>query len=112
MEDRDGLKILLRTSILDDPNFGGQRAERIFHIIEHHDRAAGRRNVLAELLIPGIVRLIAGKVHVVRADREPAHVLGQRQSSVSLGQRGEERRPDDQHQHAQADRFQELHSHC
>src|ERR1043165_7460654 len=50
-------------------------------------------------------------MHVVRADRESAHVLCQRQSSVSVGLSGEWS-PDREHQDAQANRFQELHKHC
>jgi len=80
MKDSDGLNILFRTRILNDPNLGSQRAEGIIHVVKHDDCAAGRWNVLAEFFIAGVVRLIAGEVHVVGADGEPAHVLCQSQS--------------------------------
>ena len=35
VNDCDGLKILLRTRVLDDPDLDGQRAEFPFDIIEH-----------------------------------------------------------------------------
>ena len=98
MQDRDSLKILLRARILDDPHLGGQRAEGIFHIIEHHDRAASCRNVLAEFLIACVVRLIAGEVHVVGSDPQFAHVVCQCQSSMSLGLCGEEHPDCQQHE--------------
>ena len=58
MNDRDGLKILLRTRILNDPDLDGQRAEFPFDKIEHHHRAADRRNIPAEFLPGCAVRLI------------------------------------------------------
>ena len=50
VHDCDGLKILLRTRILDDPDLDGQRAELPFDKIEHDHGAAGRRNIPAEFL--------------------------------------------------------------
>ena len=51
VQDCDGLQVFLRPRILDDPHLGRHRAEFIFHIIEHHDRATSFRNVLPELLM-------------------------------------------------------------
>ena len=48
VNDRDSLKILLRSRIFDDPDLDGQRTEFPFDIIKHQYRTAGRRNIPAE----------------------------------------------------------------
>ena len=45
---------------------------------------AGGRDVFAEFLLLGTIRLVAGKVHGVGADREFAYVICQGESAVGL----------------------------
>ena len=77
MNDRNGLKILLRTRILDDPDLDGQRAEVSLDKVEHYHRAADRWNVSAKFLPVRDVGLIFSKVHTVGPELQYAEIFVQ-----------------------------------
>jgi hypothetical protein len=51
---------------------------------------ADRWDILTELFLLSVFRLVPTEVHCVGADRELAHVLGHREPTVSMDLRGEE----------------------
>src|SRR5206468_4355023 len=71
------------SGVADDAYLDRQVAELLIEIVEHDQRSAGSRDVLAEFQLGSRVRLVAREVHCPGTDAELAHVVLHADSAVA-----------------------------